>query len=203
VIPDQTIRTLDSRQLCEAVWKENPRARVLNLGCGEQSWGGNGNYVGADLFPGKYVDVMVDLDGGRLPFRTGTFDIVMLDQVVEHLLNVVPLLQECHRVLKEGGWIYLTTPHFSNLSSWVDPTHHKHYSLHSFGFLFWEEKRVFTFPSIDGGFRKVCEEITFAPKQWFARFLYGLSSRRYEKYYCKVIPGRGIKVIGQKTSKSS
>ena len=162
----------------------------------------NGCYVGADIFPGRYVDVMVDLEGGKLPFRARTFEIVMLDQVVEHLLQVVPLLQECHRVLKEGGYLYLTTPHFSNLSSWVDPTHHKHYSLHSFGFLFWEEKKVFTFPSIDGGFRKVCEEITFADKQWFARMLYCLSSRRYEKYYCRFIPGRGIKVVGQKTPNS-
>jgi SAM-dependent methyltransferase len=201
VIPDEQIRRLDSRQLCEAVWRENPRAHVLNLGCGEQSWGVNGNYVGADIFPGKQVDVMVDLDGGKLPFPNASFDIVMLDQVVEHLLHVVPLLQECHRVLKEGGYLYLTTPHFSNLSSWVDPTHHKHYSLHSFGFIFWEEKRVFTFPSIEGGFRKICEEITFAPKQWFARMLYRMSSRRYEKYYCKLIPGRGIKVVGQKTPK--
>lgn len=199
MLQDSWIKKADSRQLCEAVWRENPGARVLNLGCGEQSWGENGRYIGADIFPGRFVDVMVDLDGGKLPFRTGTFDIVMLDQVVEHLLNLVPLVQDCHRVLKDGGYLYITTPHFSNLSSWVDPTHHKHYSLHSFGFLFWEEKKVFTFPSIDGGFRRVCEEITFADKQWFAKFLYGLSSRRYEKYYCKLIPARGIKVIGRKT----
>ena len=29
---------------------------------------------------------MVDLEGGKLPFRARTFEIVMLDQVVEHLL---------------------------------------------------------------------------------------------------------------------
>ena len=200
MLDDALIRTLDSRQLCEALWQQNPKARVLNLGCGEQAWGDGRNYVGADIFPGRQVDVMVDLDGGKLPFPDASFDVVMLDQVVEHLLNVVPLLQQCHRVLKDGGYLYLTTPHFSNLSSWVDPTHHKHYSLHSFGFIFWEEKKVFTFPSIEGGFRKICEEITFADKQWFAKFLYGLGSRRYEKYYCKIIPGRGIKVLGQKVA---
>jgi len=198
---DALLRTCDSRQLCEAVWRENGNARVLNLGCGQQRWGRNGNYVGADIFPGKHVDVVLDLEGGKLPFPTETFDVVVLDQVVEHLLNLVPLIQECHRVLRDGGYLYITTPHFSNLNSWVDPTHHKHYSLHSFGFIFWEEKKVFTFPSIQGGFRKVSEEITFAPKQWFARFLYSLSSRRYEKYYCRFIPARGIKVIGQKTEK--
>ena len=196
---DAIIRELDSRQLCEAVWAGNPKARVLNLGCGEQSWGSNGNYVGADIFAGRHVDVVLDLESGKLPFEPETFDVVVLDQVVEHLLNLVPLVQDCHRVLKEGGYLYITTPHFSNLASWVDPTHHKHYSLHSLGFIFWEEKKVFTFPKLSGGFRKVCEQITFGEKQWFAKCLYRLGSRRYEKYYCRFIPGRGIKVVGQKS----
>lgn len=57
-----------------------------------------------------------DLTGGSLPWEDGCFDAVVLAEVVEHLpCHPGSLLRECHRVLKPGGTLIVTTPNFSNL----------------------------------------------------------------------------------------
>ena len=46
----------------------------------------------------------------RLPVRTSTVDIVANLQVIEHLWNQEEFLAECHRVLRPGGRLLITTP---------------------------------------------------------------------------------------------
>lgn len=44
-----------------------------------------------------------------LPFADGSFDVVFLSEVIEHLHSPRKALEECRRVLKEGGVLALTT----------------------------------------------------------------------------------------------
>ena len=52
----------------------------------------------------------------------------------EHLEDVVRFVSEMHRVTRAGGRIYIVTPHYSDYSSWCDPTHRWH--LNSFSFFY-------------------------------------------------------------------
>jgi ubiquinone/menaquinone biosynthesis C-methylase UbiE/uncharacterized protein YbaR (Trm112 family) len=45
-----------------------------------------------------------------LPFADATFDRVVADSTLEHLRDVRLALQECHRVLQAGGFIFAATP---------------------------------------------------------------------------------------------
>jgi len=47
---------------------------------------------------------------GRLPFASGSFDLVTANMVVEHLKNPQPVLDEIHRVLRPGGVLLIHTP---------------------------------------------------------------------------------------------
>jgi SAM-dependent methyltransferase len=60
-----------------------------------------------------------DLVGSGLPFRTATFDVAVLAEVLEHLPpNAVPaVLTEIARILVPGGTLVLTTP---NLAAWTN-----------------------------------------------------------------------------------
>jgi len=49
-------------------------------------------------------------DGGELPFGDEKFDSVISYQVIEHIDDDRSYLQQIHRVLKNGGTFYLTTP---------------------------------------------------------------------------------------------
>ena len=48
-------------------------------------------------------------DGMALPFATGGFDLVLSHAVIEHVSDALLYLQECRRVLKPGGRMFLST----------------------------------------------------------------------------------------------
>jgi len=48
------------------------------------------------------------MDG--LPYKEGTFDYIVLGEIIEHVEDPVYLLRECRRVLKEKGKLLITTP---------------------------------------------------------------------------------------------
>jgi SAM-dependent methyltransferase len=46
-------------------------------------------------------------DGARMPFRDGTFDVVIFNQIYEHVVDPDAVVAEIHRVLRPGGVVYL------------------------------------------------------------------------------------------------
>ncbi|CAN5721065.1 hypothetical protein BH23GEM6_BH23GEM6_13740 [soil metagenome] len=61
-----------------------------------------------------------------LPFPDASFDVVILDNVLEHVKDRAGTLQEIRRVLRPEGLLYMVTPKpFSLYSLWNDP----HYDL--------------------------------------------------------------------------
>ena len=56
-----------------------------------------------------------------LPFRDKCFSAVLLTEVIEHLnFSSLPLLKDIHRVLKDGGFLILTTPNVHNLENKIN-----------------------------------------------------------------------------------
>lgn len=76
--------------------------------------------------------VIADIDRGSLPFRGGSFALVGAFDVIEHAADLVALMEEIHRVLRAGGVLRLTTPHFSSANAYTDPTHRRALGLRSF-----------------------------------------------------------------------
>ncbi len=50
--------------------------------------------------------------GEQLPFADSTFDLVLMDQVIEHVVNQKQVLTEAWRVLKPGGVLYVACPNY-------------------------------------------------------------------------------------------
>ena len=69
---------------------------------------------------GAAVDFLAG-DGTRLPFPSDSFDAVLLDSVIEHVGDPFALLQECQRVLRRGGIVFVVFPPFYGpLSGHID-----------------------------------------------------------------------------------
>lgn len=51
----------------------------------------------------------VQADGAGLPFREGYFDLILSHSVIEHVSSAVGYLEECSRVLRPGGMLFLST----------------------------------------------------------------------------------------------
>jgi predicted SAM-dependent methyltransferase len=75
--------------------------KKLNLGCGKKI---KKEYVNLDLYPLPGVDVVADINK-PLPFENDTFDEVLTEHVLEHMVELDPLLGELHRITKKR-WRY-------------------------------------------------------------------------------------------------
>ena len=115
---------------------------MLDVGCGRNKRPGA---IGLDSNRDAAADVVGDINRGALPFRDSTFDRVELIHVIEHVEDVVKTIEELHRIAKPGGVIRLETPHYTDFSSFCDPTHRWH--LNSFSFRYFTEDGGFSYYS--------------------------------------------------------
>jgi SAM-dependent methyltransferase len=56
-----------------------------------------------------------DLERDCIPHDDESFDFVLAQEIVEHLPDCLHLLRESYRVLKTGGYFYVTTPNLAGL----------------------------------------------------------------------------------------
>jgi len=86
--------------------------RVLDYGCADIPYRhfvrDDAEFVPADLPGNPLAEVELSFDG-RVPVPDGTFDAVLSTQVLEHVSDPALYLSECHRVLKSGGRMLLST----------------------------------------------------------------------------------------------
>jgi SAM-dependent methyltransferase len=90
--------------------------KTLDVGCGQRPYEhlvASTKYIGLEIdTPAARKINKADLyyKGKRFPFRKGSFDSVMVNQVFEHVFNPDEFLREVNRVLKRGGRLLITVP---------------------------------------------------------------------------------------------
>ena len=107
--------------------------RVLDVGCGINKKPGA---IGVDRNPASRADVIAELDHFPYPFRDSSFDALQAVHVIEHLSDVIRSMEEFHRLVRGGGEVLIVTPHYTDFSSFCDPTHRWHlnsFSMRYFG----------------------------------------------------------------------
>ncbi len=95
----------------------------LNLGCGTDIKQG---YVNLDIIGREGVDVVHDLNRFPYPFSNDQFDEIYASHVIEHVDDVLRVLEELYRILKNDGYLRIKVPYFSSFGAFQDPTH-KHF----------------------------------------------------------------------------
>jgi SAM-dependent methyltransferase len=86
--------------------------RVLDYGCADvpyrRLFPPDAEYVTADLPGNPEASVEINADGS-VPCEDESFDVVLSTQVLEHVGDPALYLSECHRVLRPGGRLLLST----------------------------------------------------------------------------------------------
>jgi SAM-dependent methyltransferase len=102
-LPNCTIfinqKIYDIKEICR-------NKKVIDIGCG---YGANreivesvgGTWIGVEPFEGGAHTIVADAE--NLPFETASFDIVIMDAVLEHIPNVSAAFKEVGRILKKDG----------------------------------------------------------------------------------------------------
>jgi SAM-dependent methyltransferase len=103
--------------------------RVLDIGCGHADLVGSslartGRVVGIDvderaLAANEVIRYRVGANAERLPFRPGSFGLVLMAWVLEHIPHPVSAFREIRRVLGPGGRIVFVTPNAWNYNAWL------------------------------------------------------------------------------------
>jgi SAM-dependent methyltransferase len=74
----------------------------------------------SEVFKKYDVDAhKVDIEREKLPLEDNSYDIVMFNEVFEHLhINPLRILDEIYRVLKKGGILLMSVPNINPLMRW-------------------------------------------------------------------------------------
>jgi len=95
----------------------------LNLGCGEKRIPG---FTGVDRIKTAAADIIHNLDVAPYPFPDSCADEIIMDNVLEHLEDVIAVMEEIYRLAMPGAIIKINVPYFKSNSAFTDPTH-KHF----------------------------------------------------------------------------
>lgn len=163
---------------------------VLDIGCGRNKFRGS---TGIDFAQNSEADVRHDLNVFPYPLADDAFEVVLLRNVVEHLRDVVGLMEEVHRIGRHGSDVVITTPHFSSLYSYQDPTHVRHLAYDSMDYFTAETGHSNFYTS--KRFRMIEKGVDFGksfPLSGVARGLFRLSAHKYEKHFAFIFPANSL-----------
>ncbi|RKZ03079.1 hypothetical protein DRQ25_18050 [Candidatus Fermentibacteria bacterium] len=105
--------------------------KILSIGAGMERVEGA---VHLDMVPLPGIDIVLDLDVLPWGLGSGVWDKVVARDVLEHVDNVVGVLDEINRVLKVGGVLELQVPLWNTVNVAIDPTHRRGFTEVTFDY---------------------------------------------------------------------
>jgi SAM-dependent methyltransferase len=170
-----------SSVLLEALAKNT----VLNLGAGEKR---RSDAVNVDLVSDTNPELVWDLNHLPWPLPDHHFREVLANDVLEHLDNIVEVMEEIHRVCVPGAIVRITLPHYSCANAFRDPTHRHYFSWFSFHYFTGENQwRFYT----GSRFKRITNHLYFYPTL-INKVVQRLANRfpeTYERHWAWIFPG--------------
>ncbi len=86
---------------------------ILDYGCGSKPYeylfeGHISSYIGVDVGNNPKAEIKIQ-PGEHINVNSNEFDFVLSSQVLEHVQDVDQYMNECSRILKQGGYLLLST----------------------------------------------------------------------------------------------
>lgn len=104
---------------------------LVDLGCGDYKKQG---FVGLDIMPTTSTDIVCDFETESLPFEDNSVDEFNATHTLEHIKNLLWLMDEVYRCLKVGGVFTVEVPLFPDTGAIKDPTHVRFFVPESFDY---------------------------------------------------------------------
>lgn len=104
----------------------------LNLGCGNRHEAG---YVNVDVSQAHRPDKVWDLNRFPYPWADGSIDEVKMRHVLEHLDDLIKVMDEVWRILGFGRRVYIEVPYVTHFQAIGHPQHKHFFHWGTFGWL--------------------------------------------------------------------
>lgn len=163
--------------------------KVLDLGCGNKK---RPEAIGIDFNSRTAADIVHDLNVFPYPLEDSSFDEIYLDNSLEHLDNVIQVMEEVYRICKPGGLVKIIVPYFRSIWAFGDPTHKQFFTIRSFDIFDPENITCIQYDYTLARFK--IEKIIFNESlvtRWTKKMVSKLANRwplRYEYYFSHLYP---------------
>ncbi len=139
--------------------------KILDIGCGKRKIKGA---IGIDCEKDSDADLICDLNKFPYSFKNNTFDLIYCFDILEHLNDIIKVIDELYRISKQEAKIIISVPHFSSHNSYTDLTHKRAFAVRSFDFFVKEESSVVKYSNQKSQFRIIKKEII--PNRFIFKF---------------------------------
>ena len=166
--------------------------KILDLGCGDNKVEGA---VGLDNIALPEVDIVHDLLHFPYPIKANSFDTIYLRHVIEHfnIDKINKIMNECYRILKKDGQLFINVPHVFSIAAFTDPTHKQFFTFGS-GYFWGKKYQKSYYSDIDSCWELLnveCSRITWFDWKKYQlkrldRFLSAMMERRINRALQKV-----------------
>lgn len=92
----------------------------LDIACGQNKTEG---YFGVDIAKTPGVDLVYDLEHFPWPFPDNSVDEAVCSHYLEHTKDLMKFMNELFRILRPGARVMITSPYYTSMRAWQDPTH--------------------------------------------------------------------------------
>lgn len=133
VLMNSSLMRPEPLSLAGPVIKEDVVPKRINLGSGKD-W--RKDFLNADVLdrvnPDWTLDICSPLPWGKMVetrrfgdflLEPGFFDLIIANDVLEHLPDLVAAMTSCLSLLTEGGEMHIQVPYDLSFGAWQDPTH--------------------------------------------------------------------------------
>jgi len=101
----------------------------LNIGCGYDI---KKDFINLDRYNYPGVDIICDLNEGKLPFNDNSIDYILASNIFEHLFCWEDIIKECYRILKPSGQIEIRVPYKTR--AFTSPYHIRYFNLNTMNY---------------------------------------------------------------------
>lgn len=158
--------------------------KILDVGCGLKSK--KEGSIGLDMRAAPHVDVIHNLNDFPYPFEDNEFDWIEMSHILEHVDKPLDVMNEIHRIAKDGSTVRIITPHYTSQLSYGDLEH-----FHRFGYTTFVGLQNTDFFKIE----KHKVYFTDLYKVLGISYFANKFTRRWEKYLGYIFPALYIEVF--------
>lgn len=160
----------------------------LNLGCGRNYKKG---YINCDIAKNLNVDKIVDLEK-KLPFKDNSVDEIIVYHVLEHINNLIQLIEEFHRICKPNARVFIKVPFFTFPAAYGNPTHVRFFTTGSFDYFVGLEFATYS----NAKFKIISKRLVSSTnKSGLSRiidYFINKSMKKYERFFAGIFPAEQI-----------
>lgn len=111
----------------------DPKAVKLDVGCGYNKRNDSEGWIGVDFDGNSLADITCNIEKG-LPFPDNSVDFIFTSHTLEHMVDLIFVMEEFYRVLKKDGILEIIVPYYESSDALRHPDHKRFFNKEIWNF---------------------------------------------------------------------